>query len=213
MKCRGNPSDLSPGGRQNLAQGVSLGSAISERVPLGTEEITRMVPRSRLATNPSCSLHSIQNRSHNSSHDATLHVLRASLVRQVFIDRVRQLGNRERLQPDSARASERSQENSVAPENHVLDPRNGRDLKRHAGLKCADMPRMDPQSFSRLQIAHHEFAGEFKPCSALPAEPFQQKATAAKNTSAQRLLKPERNLNLRRGAHKAVAMNHVFASC
>src|SRR5260370_33880622 len=156
---------------------------------------------------PGGSLHSIQNRAHNSSDYAALDRLSASLMWQVLIDRVSQLGNRERLQPDSPGTSERGKKNSVAAENHGLDARNGRDLKRHARLKCTDMTGVNAQSLSRLQVANHELAGKFKPRSPLSAQPLQQKATASENARTQRLLEADGNLNLRCRAQKPVTMN------
>jgi hypothetical protein len=41
---------------------------------------------------------------------------------------------------------------------------------------------------------------------------LEQKAAAAKNSRAQRLLEADGNLDLRRRAQKAVAMNHVLVS-
>src|SRR5260370_704104 len=161
---------------------------------------------------PGGSLHSIQNRAHNSSDYAALDRLSASLMWQVLNDRVSQLGNRERLQPDSPGTSERGKKNSVAAENHVLDARNGRDLKRHARLKRTDMTGMNAQSFAGLQDADHELTGKFKPGSPLPTEPLQQETAAADNACAKRWLEADGNLNLRCRAQKAVAMNHEFAS-
>src|SRR5262245_44323264 len=69
---------------------------------------------------------------------------------------------------------------------------------------------MHAQSFARLQIADYEFAGEFEPGGALSAEVLEQEAAAAEDACAERLLEADGNLNLRRGAEKAVAMNHVL---
>src|SRR5215813_9263291 len=69
---------------------------------------------------------------------------------------------------------------------------------------------MYAQSFSRLQVADDEFAGEFEPGGALSAEVLEQEAAAAEDARAERLLEAYGNLNLRRGAQKALAMNHVL---
>ena len=71
---------------------------------------------------------------------------------------------------------------------------------------------MDAKGFARLEVADDEFAGEFEPGGALSAEALQQEAVAAKNARAQRLLEADADLNLRGGAEKAVAVNHVFVS-
>src|SRR5579864_9083004 len=74
------------------------------------------------------------------------------------------------------------------------------------------MTGVNSQSFSRLQVAHDEFTGEFEPGRSLAAELLQQEAVATENARSERLLEADRNLNLRGRAQKAVAMNHVFVS-
>src|SRR5215470_17793522 len=69
---------------------------------------------------------------------------------------------------------------------------------------------MYAQSFSRLQVADDEFAGEFEPGGAWSAEVLEQEPAAAEDARAERLLEADGNLNLRRGAEKTVAMNHVL---
>jgi len=80
---------------------------------------------------------------------------------------MREFGDGQSLEPDSPRPGERSEKDSIASEDHVLDAGNRRDLERDAGLKGADMAGMNPQSFSGLQIANDQLAGEFQPGSSL----------------------------------------------
>src|SRR5437588_10214919 len=94
--------------------------------------------------------HSIQNRSHDSTNHTAFHRSPLAATRQVLINDVGQSGNRQSLQPDSSRAGERGQKNSISPKDHVLNAWNGCDLKRDTRLKCANMPRMNPQSLSGL---------------------------------------------------------------
>jgi hypothetical protein len=74
------------------------------------------------------------------------------------------------------------------------------------------MAGMDAESFSRLKIFDDEFAGKFEPGRALSAEVLQEEAVAAEDAGAERLLESDADLNLRRGAQKAVTVNHVFAA-
>ena len=136
-------------------------------------------------------LHSIQDRAHDSSDYAAFYGFSAGFTWQVFINGVGELSNRKRLQPDPPRPGERDQEDSVATEDHVFHAGNGCDLKRHAGLKCSDMPGVDAQSFSRLQVADHEFARKFEPCCALSAEVLKQETAASENACAKRLLESD----------------------
>jgi len=136
-------------------------------------------------------LHAIQNRSDDSSDYAAFYGFSASFTWQVFINGVGELSNRKRLQPDPPRPGERREKNSVAAEDHVFDAGNGCDLKRHAGLKCADMPGVNAQSFARLQVADDEFARKFEPCCALAAEVLKQEAAASENARAKRLLEAD----------------------
>ena len=54
---------------------------------------------------------------------------------QILLDSVCQPCDRQRLQPDSSRAGEGGEKESIASEDHVLDARNGRDSERDTGLK------------------------------------------------------------------------------
>ena len=58
----------------------------------------------------------------------------------------------------------------------------------------------------------NDFAGEFEPRGALPADLLQKEAVAAEDARAERLLEADAELDLRRGAEKAVAVNHVLVS-
>src|SRR6185437_4893383 len=121
-----------------------------------------------------------------------------------------QFGDWESLQPHTSWAGERSEEQTVAAKNHVLNATNSRDLKRHAGLKCTDMSRMHPQVLAGCEIAHNELAGKLQPRDALPTETLEQEAAAAEDARAERLLEADRNLDLRRRAQEPVAMDHVL---
>ena len=115
---------------------------------------------------------------------------------QILVDGVSEFGDGKRLQPDSPRAGQSGKKNPIAAEDHILDARHGRDLKRNAGLKRADMSGMNAQGFPRLQVTHDQLPGEFQPGGALSAEPLQQKAVAAEYPRAQRLLETHTDLNL-----------------
>jgi hypothetical protein len=66
--------------------------------------------------------------------------------------------NGQRLQPDCPRSSERCENDSVTAKNH------GRNLKGNARLERADVSRMHPQTFPRLQILHCQLTQKFDPC-------------------------------------------------
>src|SRR5437764_14301748 len=121
-----------------------------------------------------------------------------------------QLGDGQPLKPDSSRPGECHQKNSITAEDHIFNPRHGRDLKRHARLKRADMARMHPQCLTRLQITHHELSRKFEPRHSLSAKLLQQKTIAAEDARPERLLESKRKLHLRRSAQKPMPMNHVF---
>ena len=69
---------------------------------------------------------------------------------------------------------------------------------------------MDAQGFSRLQILRHQLTGELEPGRALPADMLQQEAVAAEDAGAERLLKADAELDLRRGAEEAMPVHHVL---
>src|ERR1700733_4276213 len=115
----------------------------------------------------------------------------------VLHELVRQFGYGQGLQPDSSRPGKRCEENSVTAKYHVLDSRHGRDLKGNARLERADVSRMHPQSFARLQILYDQLTGKLDPCGPRSADVLQQEAIAAENPCPQRLLKANADLNLR----------------
>ena len=78
--------------------------------------------------------------------------------------RVGQIGERQRLQPDASGAGERGQEDAVAAEEHVTDALNPGDLEVHTALERADVTGMDAQRLAGLQVADHDFSAEFQPC-------------------------------------------------
>src|SRR6201987_2184855 len=153
----------------------------------------------------------VQNRAHDASDDAPLHGF-LPLCGHVLHELVRQFGNRQRLQPDSPWPAKRREEDSVTAKNHVLDSRHGRNLKGNARLERADMSRMHPQSFARLQILHDQLAGKLDPCGPGSADVLQQEPVASEDSCPQRLLEADADLNLRRRTQKTVPMNHVFVS-
>src|SRR5580658_97783 len=157
-------------------------------------------------------LHVVEDGADDSSDYAPFDRVFRGLAGEIPLDRVRQSGDGQGLEPDAAGAGQRGQEDSVAAEDHVLDAGDGGDLKCDAGLECADVAGMDAQGFAGLQVADNEFAREFEPGSALSADLLQQEAVAAENSGAQGLLEADADLNLRRGAEEALTVNHVFVA-
>ena len=97
---------------------------------------------------------------------------------------MREVGQGQRLQPDSARAGKRGEEDSVAAEEHVADAADPRDLETDAGREHADMAGMDPQGFVRRKVVGHDFAPELDEGLALTTEFLQEKTIAAENARA-----------------------------
>ena len=85
---------------------------------------------------------SVQNGADNAADDTTLDGASGVLVGQVLVDSVGQLGDGKRLQPDSPRASEGSEKNTVRAENQIPDAGHSCDLKRNAAFESPDMARV-----------------------------------------------------------------------
>ena len=113
---------------------------------------------------------SIQNGADDAADDPALDGAGGVLVGQVLVDSVGQLGDGKRLQPNSARAGERSEKNAIPAENHIPDAWHGSDLKRNAAFESSDMAGVHAQSFAGAEIAKDQFAGEFEPGSSLPCD-------------------------------------------
>ena len=71
---------------------------------------------------------------------------------------------------------------------------------------------MDAQRLSRSQVLHDQFPRQLDPASALPGHLLQQESVSAKDSGAQRLLEANPELNLRRRAEKAMAVDQVLHS-
>src|SRR5215469_6449560 len=126
---------------------------------------------------------SVQDGTDNAANHAALDGAGGVFVGQVLVDGVGQLGDGKRLQPDSSRASERSEKNAIPAENQIPDARHGSHLKRNAALESTDMAGVHAQGFAGTEVANDEFAGEFEPGSPLPGEFLQQKSVTTENAS------------------------------
>ena len=102
---------------------------------------------------------------------------------------MRESGDGQRLQPYRARSLEDGQENSIAAEDGVFETRNHHDLEGNRRLKSADMTWMHSQYLAGCKLLHDQLAGKLNPGGTLAGDFLQQKAVAAKDASAQGLLK------------------------
>src|ERR1700692_1241578 len=96
------------------------------------------------------SLSVIEQRAHDPTDHSTFGPLSRG-GRHVMHQLVRELRDREGLQPYPAWTSQGGEKDSISAKNHVLDTRNPGDLKRNAGLKRSYVPRMDTQCLSGRQ--------------------------------------------------------------
>src|ERR1700687_1987990 len=102
---------------------------------------------------------------------------------------MRQVRQRQRLQPDASRPGECGKEDAVTAKKHVANALDARDLKTNARLEHPAMSGVDSHGFFRPQIVGHDLAVELDPCLACTSQPLQQEAVTAKNAGAERLLK------------------------
>src|SRR6202012_2401061 len=112
-----------------------------------------------------------------------------------------------RLQPHPSRPCERGEEDAVPTEEHIADALNARDVEADARLECADMTGMYSQRLAGLQVTHDDLAAQLQPRGAISVELLQQKSVTAEDARAERLLKADAQLNLRRGAEEAMTVN------
>src|SRR6266851_2715967 len=129
-------------------------------------------------------------------------------LRQILLDRVRQVLHAHRLQPDASRPRERGKEEAAAAEERVLDPGHGRDVELHRFLVHADVARVYAQGVARLQVVGHDLAVQLDPRLALPLEALHPESRAAENARAQPLLEADGKLDADGGAHETVPVNH-----
>src|SRR5271157_704319 len=122
---------------------------------------------------------------------------------------MRQVRQRQRLQPDAARPGKSGKEDAVTAKKHVANTLDARDLKTNTRLEHADVSGVDSHGFFRPQIVGHDLAVELDPCLACTSQPLQQKAVTAKNAGAERLLKSHAEVDSGRRTQKPMTMDHV----
>ena len=136
--------------------------------------------------------------------------LRHFRMRQILVDLVRQARNGQRLQPHRAGTGQLREEKPIAAEDHVFDAGNHGDLEADRRLERAYVAGMHAQHFAGREVLLDELAGELEPRRAHAANALQQESIAAKDARAERLLKSQRDGDLRRGAQKAVPVHQIL---
>src|SRR5579875_1228092 len=84
----------------------------------------------------------IEDGTYDGANSPALHVIAPPLAGCILHNLVRKPGDGKRLQPHAPGPGQQGQEQSVAAEDHVLDPRHARNLKRYAARKRAHMAGM-----------------------------------------------------------------------
>src|ERR1700722_1910030 len=108
-----------------------------------------------------------------------------ALLSQIRRQRVRQIGQRHRLQPDPPWAGELHEKNPVAAEQRVLDATDRCDIELNTILEHADVPGMHKQRFAGLQRAVADFATERDPGLTDARQTLQDKALTAEDAAAE----------------------------
>src|SRR5437879_4157815 len=72
------------------------------------------------------------------------------------------------------------------------------------------MSGMHAEVLSGLEIANDQLPGQLDPRDSLATDFLQQESIAAENARTERLLETNADLDLRRGAEKSLAVNHVL---
>jgi len=121
---------------------------------------------------------------------------------------VSEFGDGQGLQPDFAGAGEGGEEDAVSAEDHVADAGDAGDLEVDVGFEGSDMAGMDAESLAGAEFLKNDFAGELDPGDAFAADFLQEESVASEDACAERLLEGYSDLNLRRGAEEAVAVDH-----
>src|ERR1700730_11800013 len=122
---------------------------------------------------------------------------------------MRQVRQRQRLQPDASRPGKCGKEDAVTAKKHVANALDTRDLKTNTRLEHTDVSGVDSHGFFRPQIVGHYLAVELDPCLTCTSQPLQQEAVTTKNAGAERLLKSHTEVDSRRRTQKTMTMDHV----
>src|SRR5579859_4972140 len=138
---------------------------------------------------------------------ARLHSLIA--LRKVLGNRLRELGQWQRLQPHTSRADELRKEDPVASEDLVLDAGHGRDVELHGVLEQPDVAGVHAQHLALLQVVRDDLAGELDPRLARATDLLQPEPVATEEPGAEPLLERDRELDTVVGADERVAVTEV----
>ena len=133
-------------------------------------------------------------------------------VRQVGQQRVRQVGDRQRLQPHAAGPGQRREEQPLPAEQLVLDPGHHLDVEGHLRLEHPDVAGVHAEDLARLEVANDDLAVQLDPRLRRPAHLLQQESLAAEDAGPELLLEPDRELDPLRRAQEAAALDHQLAA-
>jgi hypothetical protein len=158
----------------------------------------------------------LQHRSRHAKLGGGFHVRDAAAavftLAEIRRKRMRQVGERERLQPDFPRAGQVGEEQAVAAEQHVLEAAHRGDLEIYAFVKHSNMAGMHAQHLTGSQVVGDDFAAKFDPGAAGAGQALQQEAIAAENARTERLLKAGGQAHPFGGANEAVLVDQVAAA-
>ena len=82
---------------------------------------------------------------------------------------MREVGQRQRLQPDLSGSRQPSDKKAVPAKDDVLDPWNNCDVEVDGGIEHPNVPGMHHQLLSRCQVITKDFASQFDPGCGIPA--------------------------------------------
>src|SRR4029077_6928378 len=103
----------------------------------------------------------------------------AARLRQVLLDRMRQVLHAHRLKPHTTGTCERGQEEARPAEERVLDSWNRGDAELHRFLEHADVTRVDAQRVASLEVIGDDLAVQLDPGMSLALQSLHRETGAA----------------------------------
>src|SRR5207248_7791311 len=175
------------------------------------EHATATNPTARIATSdrndligPSSPRLLVEDAANDTPGDAALH--RGFPRREERGQRVREVGQGQRLEPHLPGTGQRGQEDPVPTEQLVLDPRDRRDVEADGRFEHPDVSRVDPKHLAGLEVIQDDLSVQLDPRLSGARDLLEDEPLAAEHAGAQLLLERDGELDVLRPAQVPVVM-------
>src|ERR1700761_5446350 len=108
-------------------------------------------------------LHSLEDRSDNTTNHPTLGRLLCALFREILLNLMSKTRDRQSLEPHTTGTGQCRKKNSISTKDHIFDSRHTLNLKRNTPLESTHMTRMHAKRLARSEILHNHLTRQLQP--------------------------------------------------